>query len=79
MGEDRSGPPNPMDVLKLYRQRSPVGMDEGAALFLKLSERHRSELLWYMLQHITSVMMEDQGAKTTSIEEAERVLRGGDA
>lgn len=70
---------NPLDVLRLFRERSPLAVNEQAELFLKMSERHRSELLFYMLQHVNMALQQRDGAPTQALEDVARALAGGDA
>lgn len=67
----------PTNMLRLYRERSPLELIEHAKAFRKMPERDRAELLFYMLQHVNMALQ--QGNPTQAFEDVERQIKGGDA
>jgi hypothetical protein len=67
-----------MDMLRLYRERSPLGLVEHAQVFLRMSERHRAELLFYMIQHANMALQQRDDAPSRAFKDVERAVMGGD-
>ena len=71
--------PLPVKMLALYRQRSPLEINDAAKAFLRMARDDRDELLFYMVSHITVAMQQRDDAPGRTFEDIDKYLRGGDA
>ena len=64
------------NMLRLYRQNSPLEMADQAKDFRRLSDKDRDELLWWMIMHANVALQQQGGAPTEAFNDIERRIRG---
>ncbi len=66
----------PQNMLRLYRERSPQDLTAQVKELRKMPERDRSELLFFMICHVTMALQQQGGAPSVAFDDVQRAVRG---